>query len=398
MKICFVGMEIIPSENKAFVGGHVNNVVRLAKGLSQNGHVVSVVTSDTNFALPDTFVTHWGTIYPIHTGGRYASVRSGGEFVIKSLFKLHSHRKNFDILHVHSAYAVLGIIPGILHLVKKTPVVFTLYSPIMPNSLEGHDKFYRYLSNSSLASILLKKIGRIVAVSENVKKSLIALGLEEEKIPVIPPVVDTSVFNPKIAKSEKKKELGIGEETPTVLYCGNWAKWKGVSILIRSMVKIVELFPSAKLILAWGEPHDWYNERKITISKMIRDLGLKSNVIEVGICTDIEKLMAICDVFVAPFITTAGVADYPLSVLEAMACGRPIVSTDVGGIPEIVAEGENGFLVKPGNSLELAEAICNLLGDKVRAERMGEKGAEYVLKNHNLELITARLEALYREL
>jgi len=398
MRVCFVGVEIVPSQRKAFVGGLVNNVIRLAKGLSENGYDVSIVTSDINHVLPSAFVTSWGTIYPIHIGGGYASFRGGAEFVFKSLYALQNYRKSFDILHVHSAYAVLGIIPQLIRIIKRVPTVFTLYSPLMPNFLKVHDKFYRHFSCGGYARIFLNKVGKVVAVSNNVKRSLIELGLREEEISVIPPAVDTAVFNPHIARDEKRKELGIDEETPMILYCGNFAKWKGVDILIRSMVKVVQLFPDTKLTLAWGEPYNWYNERKVMISEIIRKSGLKSHVIEVGICEDIEKLMAASDVFVAPFITTEGVADYPLSILEAMACGRPVVSTNLGGIPEIVVHGENGFLVEPGDSMELAEAICKLLGDRVRAEGMGKKGAEYVLKNHSIEVITAKLEALYKEL
>jgi glycosyltransferase involved in cell wall biosynthesis len=220
----------------------------------------------------------------------------------------------------------------------------------------------------------------------------------QKEVSVIPPAVDTTIFNPNVLGDHKRRELGMDKDTPAILYCGNWSEWKGVEILIKSMVKVIKLFPEAKLILAWGEPYDWYNERKIIINNMIQKLGLSNNIIEVGICGDIEKLMAVSNVYVAPFITTERVADRPLSILEAMACGKPIVATNVGGIPEIVENGKNGFLVRPRAPLELAEAICMLLEDKILAERMGRKGAEYVFKNCNIEAITAKYDNLYSEI
>ncbi|MFC1488150.1 glycosyltransferase family 4 protein [Thermoproteota archaeon] len=395
MNICFMGMEIVPSQKKAFVGGHVNNIVRLAKGLSENGHLISVITSDTNGVLLYPYSTSWGKIYPVHVNGEYASLRGGSEFILKGLHKLSYQRKELDVLHVHSAYAILGIIPNIFNIMTKIPCVFTLYSPITSNSFDGHDKNYRYFSNNAVAKRFLGRIEKIIAISENVKNSLIMLGLDDEKITIIPPAVDTQIFNPLLLKNEKRNELRIDEDVPVILYCGNWAKWKGVDVLIKSMVQVIDSFPTAKLILAWGEPHNWYDERKEFINRQIKALGLKSNIIEVGICKHIEELIASCDLFVAPFLTTAGVADYPLSILEAMACGKPVISTNVGGVPEIIKDGENGFLVQPNDSNHLAMTICNVLANKTNAERIGKKGAEQILAKHNLKIVTTQLEAFY---
>jgi len=404
MKICLIGIEIVPHQNKIFVGGLANNVIRLAKGLSHKGHHVDIITSDTNHVLSGSIITSGVTIYPVHTHGGYASVKSGTEFVFKTLYSLQTWQKDYDIIHVHSAHVVLGILPIIARLVKKVPTLFTLYSPLIQrqpsktyNKSFSTREPYKIFSYSKFASIILKNVGNVVAVSNNIKRSLMLINLRKE-VSVIPPAVDTTIFNPNISGDEKRRKLGIGKETPVILYCGNWAEWKGVEILIQSMVKVIKLFPEAKLILAWGEPYNWYDNHKLIINEMIRKLGLSNNIIEVGICGSIEKLMAISNVYVAPFVTTERIADRPLSVLEAMACGKPVVATNVGGIPEIVVHGENGFLVKPGDPLELAEAICNLLEDNVLAKKMGRKGAEYVFKSHSIEVITEKYENLYSKI
>ena len=78
IRICFLGMEIVPSKGNAFVGGHVNNAVRLAKGLAAKGHKVQIVTSDTNNSIQQELFYKWGSIYPIHVKGKYASAKKRG--------------------------------------------------------------------------------------------------------------------------------------------------------------------------------------------------------------------------------------------------------------------------------------------------------------------------------
>ena len=395
MKICFVGMEIIPSKEGAFVGGSANNVVRLAKELSKRGHSIHVITSDINRIHHGVFSTSWGEIHPIPIHGKYGLARSGIEFFIKvvpAIIKEH-HKKKFDVLHFHSAYSVLGFIRIFSNMFKKIPSLFTLYSPIR-RPLRDRKGIYQQLSSPIFSKISLSG-GNIIAASENTRKSLMEVGFREEEIKSLPPVIDTTIFNTSLSKHEKREELGIPEEASVILYCGNWAGWKGVDILIDSMVEVVKEYPDAKLITAWGEPYEWYDKRKIMLTKKIKNLHLDEVIIEVGILKDIEKLMASSNVFVAPFLNTDGVVDRPLTILEAMACGTPVVATKVGGIPEIVKHHENGLLINPGDKFELAKAIIYMLENKKESKRMGINGAKLVSEKFKTEIVVDKLERIY---
>ncbi|MCK4734433.1 MAG: glycosyltransferase family 4 protein [Methanophagales archaeon] len=400
MKICFTGIEIVPSKDGAFVGGLVNNVVRLAKGLSRNGHDIDIITSDVNNTLNNrVFSTTWGRIHPIHVHGKLGSVRSEAEFLIAVIPKIMKEhfRIKFNILHFHAAYPIFGLIPTLSNVIVKTPTIFTLYSPVQLKPLKYQEGIHQRLYFPRFSNFFLSKVGKTTCVSENIKKSLIQLGFEEDVVTFIPPVIDTDIFNSSLLKRQKREELGISEETPVVLYCGNWSRWKGIDVLINTMPELISEFPDVKLITAWGEPYDWLDKQKVIISKLIKNLHLDKNVIEIGVVKDIQMLMAACDVFVAPFRNTGSVADRPLSILEAMACGKPVIATNVGGNPEIVKHKINGLLVEPGDIHGLKNALLYILRDKNEAKKMGENAAKYVAENYGVDIVVEKIERTYEE-
>ncbi len=399
MKICFVGFEIVPRRNGIFLGGWANNAMQLAKGLVKRGHEVLVLTSDINHAYREPFFMDSVEMHPLSIGGKYGSARSGAEFILKAIpaiAKEHQRRK-FDVLHLHSAYPPFGLISLLSRALVRMPKVFTLYSPIQPKPLRDRKGIYPSLSSPFLSRPLLSGV-KLIAISQNVKRSLIKTGFKEADITFLPPVIDTTQFNPKINRYRKREELKVAKETPLVLYCGNWAGWKGIDVLLEGMVHVLKDSPEVKLVTAWGEAYHWYDERKAAIRQKIQDLHLGKNIIELGIIKDIENLMASCNVFMAPFLNTDGVADYPVSILEAMACGTPVVATKVGGIPEIINHEQNGLLVMPGNPDELAKAISYIFENRDKAQQMGKEGARFVQQNFSPDIIIEKLEKLYAEL
>ena len=391
----------MPSTDGAFIGGLVNNVVRLAKGLSEKGHNIYIITSDVNNVLHNKILSFsWGKIYPIYIHSKYNSPGIGVEFLIKSIPKIIKEQREtkFDIFHFHSGYSAFGLVPTLSNVFLKVPTIFTLYSPIQSKPLKDRKGIYQRLSSNFFSRIFLSNAGKITAVSRNTKKSLKNIGFEEEDIVFTPPVIDTTFFNPLLPKQQKREELGIPMGMKMILYCGNWAVWKGVDVLIDAMPELVKEYPDIKLVTAWGEAYDWYDERKVMISKKIKELGLDKNAIELGIVKDIEKLMAASDVFVAPFRNTDGVADQPVSILEAMACGKPVVTTNVGGIPEIITHKINGLLVEPDNVQELKDAILYIIENKNEAIDMGDNAAKYVAENYSVDVVVQKYEKVYEDL
>ena len=149
--------------------------------------------------------------------------------------------------------------------------------------------------------------------------------------------------------------------------------------------------------MAVNMPLGKYKKEKLEIKEKINSLGLDDNVIPLGIVNNMPQVMAATDIFIAPYLSIESIADYPISLLEAMACGKPVIATNVGGIPEIVKQGENGLLVRPNDPSELAKTILYMLRNRERAKRMSKQGAKYIAENFDLDIIAGELEVLYED-
>ena len=405
MKICIICPEIGKSGGNVFFGGHVNIVVQLAKVLFDRGHEITIITTPHRYPGDElNNELEWAEIFTLPISGSYLSAKYGIEFALKALRKiriLHAI-KNFDIIHGHSGYSVLGLITGIGSRITKVPSIHSIYSPIQP--ITGHNIVMSF-SNKILSKFYLSQVNKIIAVTENIQHSLIMAGVPHYKIEIVPPGIDTTIYNPSISGGDVRKYFGIGSDLPLLLYVGNLTKIKGIRVLIDALRIIVKQFPDVKLLMTLNMPLSKYEEEDFTglydmerdfeIKKKIKAYGLEDNIIPLGIVKNMPQVMAASDIFITPFLNTIGVVDYPTSMLEAMALGKPVIATKVGGIPEIVKRKENGILIEPNNVDELADAILYMLNNKEEAKNMGKKGARIISEKFRLEVVVDELERIY---
>ncbi|MGB9802180.1 MAG: glycosyltransferase [Desulfofundulus sp.] len=123
-----------------------------------------------------------------------------------------------------------------------------------------------------------------------------------------------------------------------------------------------------------------------------RALGLEGRLFFTGERRDIPQILSLMDVFVLPS-TTEGL---PLTILEAMAAGKPVIASRVGGLPEVVVDGETGFLVPPGDPQALARALAQLLVNRQKAEEMGQKGKQRVMQHFTVQTMVRKIEEEYK--
>jgi len=373
MKICMVGLGIGKTHG-AFVGGHVNNAVNLSRALAENGFQVHIVTtppihsnrgkSEASYELQKGV-----TIHPVNVSYTNASnkISEKGRLSlscgVKSYFQIVSAVKqlhkteNFDVIHGHSGFPWVALIPEYLRIREKVPSVHTLCCPIKDCWV-----------HRMISKLCLSKLDLTIALSNNVRNSLRNI-IPEDKIKVIPPLIDLSRFG----QNFKEKS-----DSPHLLYLGNLSKTKGLHILLDALEIVKKDIPKIKLLLGLDMPLNEFESKNLEIKRKFEALDLVGNVIPLGIIKNLPEVMAGSDIFVAPFINTYGPADYPLSILEAMASELPVVATDVGGIPDIVKHGENGLLVEPNNPLDLANSIIYLLNNPNVIEVMGKKGVRAI--------------------
>lgn len=229
---------------------------------------------------------------------------------------------------------------------------------------------------SILGSLLLRlsdgAIGISPGVTEAIKRQF---HLSDTKIFTLSNAINQSRFAVIVDVKEKKKELNINEDEKVIGCVGNLRYQKNYPNLIKGFRIVENKLGKVRLIIA-GE-----GKRKGELEALIKGLGLNGKVLLLGPRHDIPEVMKIMDVY----CLASTFEGLPLSLLEAMAAGLPVVGTDVPGIRDVIIHERNGLLVPPDNPGELSTALIRILTDQGLAKDLSEKGREYVFQTHGME-------------
>ncbi len=231
-----------------------------------------------------------------------------------------------------------------------------------------------------------KTAGRTIVVCKMVKEILLKHGFRDDRISVIYNGIDPAPYASPI-KGTLRSDLGLGSDVRLVGMIANVRQSKGYDVFVRAAAEVCRRFPSA-MFLGVGHVDEGLAH---PIKKLVADLSLGDKFIFVGFRADIPQILGELDVFVLSS-TSEGM---PLAVLEAMASRRAIVTTQCGGIPEVVDDGETGLLVPPSDPSALARAIGDLLSDHARALRLGVNAQAKFQKQFTLDGMIERYERLY---
>jgi glycosyltransferase involved in cell wall biosynthesis len=290
------------------------------------------------------------------------SKRSSGNIVLSSLllpFELYRlmkriRKQNFDLIHFqgfHPLYCMAAVLCQ-----RKCPTVITLHG-ISSVEMDYHIErnfIFRYFSKM-IEKYAVSKIKNIIVVAPQIEK--IINGMTGSKTFMIPNGVAISSI--KEIKPTKFNKENI------IFFIGNLTKRKGVDVLIRSFCDVENSFSDSCLLIAGsgGEEEE--------LKSLVQHLGLENKIKFLGFLKGNEKfsLMKSANILVLPSLWES----LPIVVLEGMACGKPIIASDVGGIPYLVHDGVNGFLIQPGEIKELSNKIITLLEDKKLQEKMGKE-------------------------
>jgi glycosyltransferase involved in cell wall biosynthesis len=239
---------------------------------------------------------------------------------------------------------------------------------------------------------MLERSNKIIAVSEFTKQELLKYyKVKPDKIRVIHNGVDTKKFQPTGDKQKAKTEVGLNPKDIAILSVGRLYARKGLFTLIETMPKIVKRFSNAKLIIS-GKGQS--NEMKKLINHAAR-LGIREDIVFTGYFPDskLPKLYQAADVFA--FSTFY--EHHPFAILEAMSTGLPIVTNNVGGIPETIENGKNGFLCTPFNPREFSEKTLYLLEHPAQATEIASRARETVLERFDWRLVVKKVLRTYEE-
>ena len=280
----------------------------------------------------------------------------------------HIRRESYDIVHLHTkrAHALSMWLPR----GPRTPKYLVTRRMDYP---ESKNYYTRYLYN--------RCIDGVVAISQSIVELLVEAGVDARRIRLIYSGIDVTRFNSGARRIAAERIPVIG--TVAVLQ-----ERKGHRFLLEAVAQLKALGISLRCLLA-GEGA----ERK-SLEEMGRLLGLGQEVSFLGFVADTPAFLAGIDIFVLPSLHEGlGVA-----ALEAMAAGKAVVASRVGGLAEVIADGETGLLVPPGDSRALGEAIAKLIADPSLARAMGRRAAAHVREHFTVEKMAAQNETYYYEL
>lgn len=281
-----------------------------------------------------------------------------------------------DILHTHNTHPMIdGTLAG--KMARVPIIVHTDHARSFPDRTK-----YMVIEN-----ILSRFVHRIVAVSEFSKQQLVHFEkIKPEKIAVIANGVNFA--RRQYDRSVLKRAFGVAGASPIIGAVSRLTEQKGTKYLIAAMPAILRAYPGAVLMVVGDGVlrHD--------LEEQVQELQIESNVRFYGYQKEVEKYIQAMDLLVSPSIWEG----MPLGILEVMQCGKPIVATRVGGVPEVVDDGVTGILTDSKSPQELADAVIEMVGREGFIQMAGDAAITRYRENFTEEIMLAKYERLYMDL
>jgi glycosyltransferase involved in cell wall biosynthesis len=350
-------------------GGTETHVLELASRINQARFDLTVCSLKSGGCMADELRAR---------GIRVVSLGGTGKLDVRVMLRLWRfvRREQPDVIQAFLFWAnVASRLVG--HFEKTMQVISSYHDEVVP---EGW-------LNRVFDRLTMKWTKYIVCCSESVRRSVgRRIGGAKEQFVVIPFGVETTRFGD--AGPMAGTVLGLQGGLPIIgTVCRLVEPKKGLRYLLEAMAHLEQEAgkPVCQLLIVGEGPAEK------TLRALSEQLGIGSRVVFAGMRRDIPQLLALMDIFVLPSLYEG----FGIAILEAMATGKPVVASTVGGIPEFVVSGESGLLVPPGDSIALAAAIRQLLAQPERAKIMGRRGQEHVRHHYSIESVVRQHEQLY---
>lgn len=395
LKVCYLLPRLLPGESGIVVGGCAANCISLALELRRQGVQMEILASVPEKHLESLSRHPVGEIVkPLPSIGTGLIGKGIGAIgVLRRSLKKRMRETHYDVVHSHSGtypYAIVALAAN-----RRTSVRFhSLYCPI---GAKG-GVYASWWEKPIAARLIFNKLDRIIAVTDNIRQSIEKAGVPPEKIESISMSVDTQRFHPMVPKEPGKYFPGKSKGA-RILFVGNTSKEKGLIELLQAMRILVQKGIPLFLVAAVENQSEIseYASRFDYIKRLITELGLTHSVQLLGLIDYIENLYAETDIVVIPWNTSRGPSDYPLVAMEAMAMGKCIVSTPVGGCPELLRDGKAGILTNDFSAESISSAIEFAVNHPEHRRRKGQAALEAA--NHfSLEKSGKRMINLYERL
>lgn len=364
------------------VGGVPDHVMTLARGLAPD-HDVTVVCNGIDPGHAAALGAAGVGVAHIDFRRLLHPIRDVGAF-LRLLNLLRTQR--FDVVHTHMSKAAL--VGGVAGRAARAPAIVNTAHNL--GFLAVPQKALRALFWVYDRLLFAATAHRIVTVSDRVREGAVKGGIAPAgKVVAIHNGVLGARFEISAPEARARRvALGVADGAPLVLAVARLVWFKGLDALVEATPALLARHPEARVVIVGGGP------LREKLEAQARALGVERAVIFTGERSDVPELLAAADIFVLPSVSEG----LPISILEAMTAGKPVVATSVGGIPELIVDGETGLLTPARDAGSLAEALIRLAGDPELRARMGAAGKARAQIEFSPGRMVERTAALYREI
>lgn len=372
---------------RLILGGPTVHVVALTQGLDPSRFSSTLVVGRENAgeqSLVDWARSRGLAPLEIREIVGELSVKPRDLLAVLALYRL-IRRERPHIVHTHTAKA--GVLGRVAAWLAGVPVVVHTY--------HGHilDGYFHPLVNAGLRLMerwLARRTTCLIAVSERVRRDLVRYRIADDaRLVVVPLGVELEPFlSVSRASHGFRAELGVGLDRRLVGIVGRVVPIKNHDLFIRALARMVERDRRVLGVVVGDGP------RLAAVREMACSLGLSKQIVFTGWRMDLPRIYADLDALVV----SSRNEGTPVSIIEAMAAGCPVVATAVGGVPDMIADRETGRLVPAGDDGALAEAVLDVLGDPARSRVITQRAREMVAARYGAARLVRDIENLYAAL
>ena len=381
-------MKVVRVIARLNVGGPALHVAYLTAGLAERGYDTTLVAGTIargEESMAFVADAHNVKIQPLVELHREISPIRDLRAIVRLAQLIRRERPT--ILHTHTAKAgAVGRIAALLARDARPPiVVHTFHGHV----LRGYFGSVMSFAFRTLERLLACTTTALIAVSPEVRDDLVALHVAPaSKFTVVRLGIDLAqrVDNDGERRRETRRQMGLRDDAFVVGWVGRMTAVKNTDSVVQALRQLMERGIDAYAVLVGDGPDRDHLER------YARDLGVIKRCLFLGYQEDVARFYDAMDVLLLPSINEGT----PVSVIEALAAGRPAVATRVGGIPDVVRDGVDGFLVDLGDADALADRLADLAADPIRRAEMGEAGRARVFERYAVERLVDDVDKLYR--
>ncbi|MCX8036651.1 MAG: glycosyltransferase family 4 protein [Candidatus Sumerlaeia bacterium] len=353
-------------------GGQSNRILHVCKGLAARGHEVCIAAPAESELVRRAREARLA----VETSMTFRRGWTPLPFLrdVAAMRRLLA-RSRFDVIHTHGSLD--SWVVALAHRPRRIPIVRTKHN-IFPIADHFANRW-----------IWGQVFDRIVCISQAIFDYCAAKPyIRRERLVLIHSAIDLERYSRPVPERVAEWRARWSDHSPVVVIVGRLREEKGHTVLFEALGYLRQKYPKILLAVA-GD-----GSLRKTLERQAAETGLGACVCFLGFRTDVPEILAAADLFVMPSLAEG----LGTAAIEASAAGKPIVASRVGGICDVVRDGETGRLVPPGDAVALAQAMDAMLSDRAAAERMGQAARQFAFATFTLDALVKRNIALYREI